>query len=694
MTDGTTGPTTGPGGEATGPGAPAGGAVAGAGAAAGGAALALKGAAGAAPPLPPGYVATYYTGQLPAPQGPVALAFAAAAADTAVHRTRASNFYEFLNDPASDLRDLNGDTSQFTALVSVPDSPKVKLVYGLGIGTATIGQTSPVANKLLALFGEGGGVLGPAQALMVNTSLRDKVMVKNLTAAEIETVFQGGNHAVDTHVQRASNVRGEKEILGIAPIPAYLVWDGFDQDLDAIMVYERLMDCQHDSPMRTHALTFLRSCMVGVWRAADLRPSVPVTEFYSMLPRDARVWAHQRFQQILPTLAQVQTTAPFTPPRPNAAPPPQGAAAGVAAGAAPGIFQLDAAAIKQLLEQSGQAKTVTPEKTEEFKVSEGEKGRMRKMCGLPDNAGDDCFPKWYRDLFEKHLDDASKAQIIAEAIDKNWIFEDAEVPLYPGLIKTILNRDWCASDLNRRAALVNAAKGLSPFAMMDLTEDDVAEMIQDSEDMVNASTVTAADFKAARARLAAKTPEDAEAFMTMLKRFTNLLFALFSSQSPLYKQLYAMVRALRSFSTTARANLSHSSKTSILWIVLLQARRFSQGKMEGQEACLPEFSEMVREIRSKNCSNISHDEVPTELLHQTGKRKKGSDIVGASSGKASTDPRVPEQKKQKGRMEQPYSTELADFFKGPCRDAGNPKLGAIANYCGITKEKLIPDLPK
>jgi hypothetical protein len=35
--------------------------------------------------------------------------------------------------------------------------------------------------------------------------------------------------------------------MEIAPIPAYLVYDGFEQDLDAAMVYERLMDCQHDS---------------------------------------------------------------------------------------------------------------------------------------------------------------------------------------------------------------------------------------------------------------------------------------------------------------------------------------------------------------------------------------------------------------------------------------------------------------
>jgi len=284
MTDGTTGPTNGPGGRAIGPpgGPPAGGA-----ALVPGGAANPQGAApqGQNPPQgPPGYVATYHTGQLPAPQGPVALAFAAAAAHTTAHRNQASNFYAFLNDPASDLRDLNGDTLQFTALVSVPDTSKVKVVYGLGIGTATIGQTSPVANKLLALFGEEEGVLGP-----------DKATVKILTEVEIETAFHSGSHAVDAHVQRASNVVNEEEILCIAPVPAYLVWDGFDQDLDATLVYERLMDCQHDSPMRTHALTFLRSCMVGQWRAGDAKPFVPAAEFFSMLPRDARMWAHQRF---------------------------------------------------------------------------------------------------------------------------------------------------------------------------------------------------------------------------------------------------------------------------------------------------------------------------------------------------------------------------------------------------------------
>ena len=105
---------------------------------------------------------------------------------------------------------------------------------------------------------------------------------------------------------------------------------------------------------------------------------------------------------------------------------------------------------------------------------------------------------------------------------------------------------------------------------MDLTEEDVAEMTQDFEDLKKATAVSTADYKAARSRLAAKTPGGAEGFMLVLKRYTNLLHALFSSQSPMYQQMYGIVRALRDYSPKARLKISHEVKSSILWIILLQ----------------------------------------------------------------------------------------------------------------------------
>jgi len=58
--------------------------------------------------------------------------------------------------------------------VAVLDSHKVKVVYGLGIGTAGIGQFSPIGGILLILFGEGGGVLGLVQALLLDARIREK----------------------------------------------------------------------------------------------------------------------------------------------------------------------------------------------------------------------------------------------------------------------------------------------------------------------------------------------------------------------------------------------------------------------------------------------------------------------------------------------------------------------------------------
>ena len=644
---------------------------------------------------PAGYLATFYTGQLPAARGTVATAMAAQG-PPATQRDNAEAMYQFLLDPQNDLRDLNGDDSVFTAVVSIPASGKVKVIYGMGFGTAGIGQASPIQGKLLALYGEGGGILGPAQAIVLDATLRDSVRMKNLTDAEIEAVFQSGNHSVDAMVQRASNVQQESTMMKIAPIPTYMVWDGLDKDLDAAMVYERLRDCQHPSAMRTHALTFLRTCMVGRWRDNDEKPFLPADRFFTMLPPEARIWGSSRFNRLFPALGPTQTpaTPPRTVPPAGPAPPIQQATQG-----GQGVIQMDADTLRQFLQAAptaGAPAAVTPDSSKEdgtFKVSEGEKARMKRMCGIDADAGDECFPRWFRDIFAKHQDDISKAQLIAECIDATWILEDAEVPLYPALLKTIRTRNWTAQDLGKRAALVNAASGLSPFAMVDLTEDDIAEMTQASTDLANATSVSILDHKAARAKITAATPKDAQGFLLMLKRYTNLLFALFSAQSPLYVQMYGIVKALREYSLTARENLSHEVKTSILWIILLQSRWFAQGKMVGTNACLGEFTNMVNLIKAKNCAGITHDEVPSKLLlhHQAGSKRTAADTDTRQGGNPPADDTSTTSKKRQ-RLNHPHSKELAEFFKDADTAAGTPSLKRICEYCGITPEQLVPDL--
>ena len=73
--------------------------------------------------------------------------------------------------------------------------------------------------------------------------------------------------------------------------------------------------------------------------------------------------------------------------------------------------------------------------------------------------------------------------MIAETIERSWMFKDAEVPLYPLLIKTISKRYWTTSNLGKRSALVNSAKGISTFVIIDLSEEDIALTTQHYEDL-------------------------------------------------------------------------------------------------------------------------------------------------------------------------------------------------------------------
>ena len=183
----------------------------------------------------------------------------------------------------------------------------------------------------------------------------------------------------------------------------------------------------------------------------------------------------------------------------------------------------------------------------------------------------------------------------------------------------ILTRKWTANDLGQCPACIHAAAGLSPYAMVDVSEDDVALMQQDHDDQASVSSVSTSEFRAARAKLISKTPNNAEGFMLMLKRLSNLLFALFGGASPLYKQMKGITDVFHEYSPNAQSKLTLDVKSAILCIILLQARCFAQGKMTGDTPCLGEFIHMVNLVKTKSCEMILHIEVPTELLRPSKK---------------------------------------------------------------------------
>ena len=87
-------------------------------------------------------------------------------------------------------------------------------------------------------------------------------------------------------------------------------------------------------------------------------------------------------------------------------------------------------------------------------------------------------------FYETHYND-----VISHAIKYTFLYEDAEVLLYPALVKTIRTRKWTAKDLRKRPEYINAAAGIYPYNMVDLSDDDIAFMQQEHENIPNASLV-------------------------------------------------------------------------------------------------------------------------------------------------------------------------------------------------------------
>ena len=650
--------------------------------------------------LPPDFIPAIYDGLLPAPQGAVARNMDETTKET--QRAKAEELHNFLLDPASDLRMLNTEEDNYTALIAVPGTHKVKLIYGLGLGTSRIGHVSPIANKVLSLSGEGGPLLGTPTVMTFNPTIRDVHLVVNPTNEFVDQVLQAGHHDLTKHVAKAHDVARTQRIMQLAPIPTYLVYDGFEEDLDAAIIYERLRACQHPSEMLNHAIAFLRSCMIGKWRLDDNKPFTSPASFTAMPHQEARRWATSRCRALFPAIMNPHPLPPLpaqgAPPLPPTGAPPVMVQHGIGGAGAP-VFNLDANALREFFNLATQGRQAEEKKDDaggEFKVSELEKQHMRTMCGLP--VASEAFPGWFKALHGKHLDDKDKINIIAETLQNTSNYEDAEVPLYPTLLKTIKARDWTAADMGFTPSYLNAAKGLSPFAMIDFTLEDIAVMTNTDNDINLATQIAPADLRAARSKVKAVVPATGDDLLLMIKRFANLIYALFTSQSPLYKELHIIIKALKSFSLNARKNLPHNVRATIMWIILLQARKFSKGQMDMEDVddkCLGEFKNLKHHLLAKSCAGLSHEDMPDELRKAPshgpsppGKRDLEAMLKALQPGQPQTQ-NLP--KKNKHLVRDPHNEQMSTLLRKPLQEAGGISLDEACTFCGVTKAALIPN---
>ena len=165
--------------------------------------------------------------------------------------------------------------------------------------------------------------------------------------------------------------------------------------------------------------------------------------------------------------------------------------------------------------------------------------------------------------------------IIQKAIMANIYYDDADVPLTVPLLKMIMKRSWTERDGNvTRPLIVQAMEGMSPFTILYLDGDQVA-LLNDKEELINsASLVSVNDLRAQQKKMKISVPVDATEFFTMIKRYANLIYAVFSETCTLFKLMREVVRALQAYSREARKRMMLSADSEVLCATVFLRRQW------------------------------------------------------------------------------------------------------------------------
>ena len=622
--------------------------------------------------MPDAYTNQIHDGTLPGPVGNVATALNTDS--FADQRTAATAFFTFLTNPEKELLQLNigeGDKPR-TFLINLPNSSKVRVGHCIGVGASAIGTTSPTDGKLLVLTGEGGHDIGaPAPLVLPKSMVTTQEVISMSHELFVSRLAEKGKDYTWPLTSRAKATKTANPtvaIMAIAPIPFFLVNDGIDSDLDAALVYERILGLDDaTSDMFTHLKHFLLAVLTG-HNLNDTPPHVTQDELLAPTPADAKKWAKTKFRKCFPTLA------------PNAAP---------AQPAADGGNAQVAQILAQLLHLQQQVHNNNEEEKKEDEVGPNPTGfaikeweALCEMCGKQTNANIATLPQWVKDISDKSISESYKMTIIRKHIMDNEFYDDAEVPLTATLLKMVAKRNWAGKDGNiKRPSILHAAEGLSPFIVVDFTEDEVAALNDADENIGQASHVTPGDIKALKSKFKPKVPDTSEKFIVLLKTFANLIFALFSIDSPLFQYLQTVIKALREYSPRAREAMQLSTKASILWVILKQSRLFAIG----ETAVLAEFQEVQRILNAKSAA-YNHAETPHELI----------EVSNASDRKRKKDDKSKNSNSNDGQNKQIKPTKNANCWhpkmkaalERPLQVANHPSFLSIFQYCGTNPDDV------
>ena len=173
-------------------------------------------------------------------------------------RRQASAFLDFLDGTAPEIFRLNEGNQVHVALLNVPKTHIVKVVLCVGVGSSPIEAIpTQVDVKLLFLYRDDNQEFGPPQPLCLPSSIVERKTVGVITEAQFTATITAKGAAYTYPLLAKSNVTNTEQTMHMAPITPYFVYDGFENDLNAALILERIMSgYSTTSNMFTHLQLF------------------------------------------------------------------------------------------------------------------------------------------------------------------------------------------------------------------------------------------------------------------------------------------------------------------------------------------------------------------------------------------------------------------------------------------------------
>jgi hypothetical protein len=529
-------------------------------------------------------------------------------------------FFEFLGANYSDVTILNADNECYTFVVHIPGTRLLKVCYGLGSGALFGGLGgSSINNYALALSGEyHPGVKFPSVISFPLNDIAEEINVKNPGIFDLFAL----NAALGTTKQPPSKLHffTNKQatmthpVFPIAPIPAYIVNDCIDSNIDVLMLLDRLQSIQQTDldfnntrcpDVYQHANYYCINTLVNSPKKAT-KVSFPLMWFTGQhVNADAEKWKQQRLLQHFPdiftpqpthTTQQVQPTATHTPTSATSATP------------TTATTTADAQLLQQLLIK--QLSQPTPTKSDDndkfLGMCESEYDKLLLMAHIDDDDAQK-LPCFWHLMAQKNISKEGKKSNVRTALRTTVVkYREARIKITPALLTMIVNRSFEGKNSSSKQ---EATKGLSPFALPPISNAELDEITSIAADINAASLVSTSDIK--RTKVTLIEAEDYDDLMRYLKEFANLLEVLFTQNCPLWIAIKDTVESLLDYTAEECAALSRASCNAILWIAMRQSRSFAAGEMRDADNTTPEFMEMMTCITVKK--KIEFSGVPASM---------------------------------------------------------------------------------